>query len=110
MANLWDSIKKYYETIGRMYHVSPGLFVLIHIVATPLFIASAAWIVNNFRRKKSLYLPVIVSILIFNAANIYLILFGKNLPLYLFVIIAFSTILSAYISFKRIKRKSTAIK
>ena len=101
----WDAIIDYYKTIGERYSVNPGLFVGIHIVATPLFILATAWIVHNYRLKKSITIPVVVAIFIFNAANIYLITAGKNIPWWIYTIVAITTIISGYFSFKKIRKK-----
>jgi hypothetical protein len=81
MQNLWEAVKDYYISLGENYKVNPVIFLVIHVIATPLFIATVGWIVRNYRAKKSLVLPVIISTLIFNAANIYLVIAGKNISL-----------------------------
>ena len=76
----WETIKNYYITLRERYEVDPLLFVGIHVVATPLFAGSVWWIVFNKRKKHSILLPSIVAAFIFNAANIYLIIYGRNIP------------------------------
>ena len=105
MFQIWELIKKYYTTLGRAYHVNPIIFVGIHVIATPIFILSVAWLVRNFRLKKDIILPIIVTTLVFNAANIYLVIFGRNIPWYIFTILAVTTIISGIFSFIKIKDK-----
>ena len=102
---MWDAIKEYYTTIGNKYHVDPVIFLGIHIVATPLFIFASAWIVKKYKKKKSIFLPAVTSVLIFNAANIYLILFGENIPWYIYFILALTSIITGYLSILKIKNK-----
>ena len=106
----WDAIKHYYITIGEKYQVDPLLFVGIHVVATPLFAAAVAWIIYNKKQKKSLVLPSLVAIFIFNAANIYLIIFGKDIPFYIYAIVGTTAIISGYFTFKKIRKKVYSIK
>jgi hypothetical protein len=105
MQNLWEAVKDYYISLGENYKVNPVIFLVIHVIATPLFIANVGWIVRNYRAKKSLVLPVIISTLIFNAANIYLVIAGKNIPLWIYAILIITTIISGYFSIKKVKKK-----
>ncbi len=102
---MWELIKEYYISIGKKYQVDPIIFVGIHIIATPLFIAAVAWIVRNYKKKKSIFIPAVVAAFIFNAANIYLITFGKNIPVWIYIIIGTTTIISGYFSVKKIQHK-----
>lgn len=105
MQNIWEVIKNYYFTLGKNYHVDSAIFLGIHVAATPLFLIAAAWLVKNYRQKKSILLPVIVAVLIFNAANIYLVIAGKNIEWWIYTILAATTIVSGYFSYKKIHKK-----
>lgn len=103
--NWWTTIVDYYKTIGEKYSVDPVIFVGIHIVATPLFAASVWWIVHNRKTGRSIIVPVIIATLVFNAANIYLIVNGKDIPWWIYGIVAATTILSSFITIKKIKAR-----
>lgn len=105
MQNIWEAIKNYYITLGENYKVNPLIFLGIHVAATPLFIASVAWLIHWYKKKKDIILPIIVSFLIFNAANIYLVIFGKNLPWWIYGLLLATTLISGYFSYKKIRRK-----
>ncbi|MEO5501111.1 MAG: hypothetical protein ABIR31_06695 [Ginsengibacter sp.] len=105
MQNIWEAIKNYYTTLGGNYKVNPLIFFGIHVAATPLFIASVAWLIHWYRQKKEIILPVIVSFLIFNSANIYLVVFGKNIPWWIYSLLLTTTLISGYFSYKKIKNK-----
>ena len=105
MQNIWQAIKNYYISLGKNYHVNPVLFLGIHVVATPLFVLSVAWMVKNYRHKKSILWPVILSVFIFNVANIYLVIFGKKIPWWIYTILGITTIISGYFSYKKVRRK-----
>ncbi len=102
---MWEAIKEYYTTIGEKYQVNTFVFVAIHVIATTLFIATVAWIVRNYKKKKSIIIPAVVAGLIFNAANIYLVISGKNIPVWIYAIIIVTTIISGYFSVKKIQHK-----
>lgn len=102
---LWHNIVEYYKTIGLNYHVNPVVFVGIHVAATPLFAACIGWIVYNKKKKKSILLPSLMAVFIFNAASIYLIIKGRSIPIFVYCIVALSALVSGYFSYKRIKKR-----
>ncbi len=105
MLHIWEVIKNYYTNIGYKYHVNPVIFLGIHIVATPFFLLSVAWLIKNYRQKKELVLPATVSVFIFNAANIYLVIAGKNIPWWIYIFLVITTIISGYFSFLEARKK-----
>ena len=105
MHNIWEAIKNYYMALGEKYKVNPLIFLGIHVVATPLFIVSVAWIIHWYRRKKEIILPIIFSFLVFNSANIYLVVFGKNIPWWIYGLLLATTLISGYYSYTKIRKK-----
>ncbi len=105
MQLVWENIKNYYLTLGKNYHVNPIIFLAIHIIATPLFVLSVAWLVRSYRKKKDIIFPALAAVFIFNAANIYLVLFGKNIPWWVYAVLAVTTIISSYFAYKKIRKK-----
>lgn len=105
----WDAVKQYYIILGEKYSVDPLLFVGIHVVATPLFAAAVAWIIYNRKKKRPLLLPSIAAAFIFNAANIYLIVVGKNIPWWIYGIVGLTTVISTYFTVRKIRKRITAI-
>jgi len=105
MMGWWDAIVNYYKEIGERYSVDPVLFVGIHVIATPLFAAAVWWIIYNKKKHRSLLTPVVVATLIFNAANIYLIAVGKNIPWWIYAIVGGTTLISSYFTVKRVRKR-----
>ena len=103
--NWWHQIVDYYKTLGEKFNVDPGIFVGIHITATPLFAAAVSWIIYNGKKKRSLVVPVIVATLIFNSANIYLVVMGKNIPWWIYALLCLTTLFTGYFSFRNIREK-----
>ena len=103
--NWWHSIVNYYKAIGERFHVDPLIFVGIHIVATPVFAGVVWWIIYRKKNNKSLVLPVFAAVLVFNAANIYLIFFGENLPVWIYFFVGTTTLVSGYFTIQKIRKK-----
>ena len=102
MPNIWESIKYYYTALAANYHINPLVFMCIHLIGTPLFIASISWLLRNYRLKKSLVLPVLISLIIYNVGNVYLVVWGKNIGWYIYAIIGATTVISGYFTYKKI--------
>ncbi|MDQ3046041.1 MAG: hypothetical protein M3R27_00735 [Bacteroidota bacterium] len=108
MNEIWNTIKEYYLSLGEKYMVDPMIFVGIHIAATPVFLGAVAWLVRNKTKKKSLLLPGLAAFLSFNAANIYLVCVGRNIPLWVYLLLGGTTILSGWFSIRKIREKMHA--
>ncbi|HMH23579.1 MAG TPA: hypothetical protein VK563_17455 [Puia sp.] len=102
---IWEFIKEHYILIAKTYGVDPAVFIGIHIVVTPIFILSVSWLVRNYRQKKNTVLPALVTIALYNIANVYVIVYGKSIPWYIYAIIAASTLLTGYFSIVSIRNK-----
>ena len=105
----WNAIIQYYKAIGEKFHVNPVVFVGIHIVATPVFALAAWWIIYRKRKRQSLAIPVFAAVLVFNAANLYLIIFGQGIPFWIYAFVGFTTLLSGYFTAKKIRKKMDAV-
>ena len=103
MQHIWDLITYHYSALAANYHVDPITFMCIHLVGTPVFILSIGWIIKNYRQKKSMVLPAIVSLIIYNVGNVYLIICGKNIGWYIYTIIAVTSMISGFFTYKKIR-------
>lgn len=105
MGRIWEFIKEHYVHIAGTYGVDPAIFIGIHVIVTPIFILSVSWLIRNYRSGKDTLLPAIVTIVLYNIANVFLVVCGKNIPWYIYGIIAATTLVTGYFSFVRIMTK-----
>ena len=87
------------------YNVNPVIFASIYIGAIPFFTGSVAWLVRNIRRSKSIFLPLICTALTFTSAYIYLIIVGRNVPFWVYLIIAAMILYGAIATYRKIRSK-----
>ncbi len=109
MQNIWEAVKNYYIALGKNYHVDPLIFLGIHIIATPLFIFSLAWLIKNYPQKEIYSLAGNYCGIYFNAANNYLVTFGTNIPWWIYTLLVVTTIISSFFSYKKVRKKITAV-
>ena len=103
MHHIWITIKYYYAALAENYQVNPIIFMCIHLVGTPVFIFSISWLIRNYQQKKSIVLPVIVSLIIYNVGNVYLIICGKNIGWYIYTTIGATSMISGFFTYKKIR-------
>ena len=81
---------RWFYSLGENYGVNPLIFGAIYVGAIPFFSLSIAWLVKNYRQKKSIVLPALSAMFFFISAYIYLIFAGKNVPVWVYAICHFT--------------------
>lgn len=107
MEDLFQISKDWFLSLGEVYGVNPIIFGSIYVGAIPFFTFSIAWLVKNYRQKKSIVLPALLSVFFFISAYLYLIIVGKNVPIWVYLVIVMLIVMGAYSTFKKIKSKIT---
>jgi ABC-type Co2+ transport system permease subunit len=85
---VWEAFKEWFLSLGPKYGVNPIIFGVIYVGAIPFFTLSVAWLIRNLRQKKSVVLPVLAASFCFVSAYLYLIVAGKNIPLWVYGLLA----------------------
>jgi len=106
MQQWWETFKDWFLSLGENYGVNPYIFGSIYIGAIPFFFLCLAWTVRNIRNKKPFVIPVLLTGLCFISAYVYLIIVGKNIPVWVYVFIAVMVLYGVYSTFKKIKSKT----
>ncbi|MBO6793795.1 MAG: hypothetical protein JJ895_07790 [Balneolaceae bacterium] len=105
ILTLWDSVKE----LGVEHNVNPILFAILYVGSIPPYIGSMAWIVRNHRKQKAINVPVISTLFFFIMPALYVLIFGRNVAWWVYVIIALLIGYSSYTLYKKIREKiSTA--
>jgi CHASE2 domain-containing sensor protein len=94
-------------SLGDKYNVNPYIFGGIYIGAIPLFFLCLSWSARNIRNKKPLVIPVLLTGLCFISAYLYLIIAGKNIPVWVFVFIAVLVGYGIFSTYKKIKGQTS---
>ncbi|MEE9431539.1 MAG: hypothetical protein V3V16_10890 [Melioribacteraceae bacterium] len=99
----FETIKIWFMSLGEEYGVNPIIFGAIYIAAIPFFTLSIAWLVKSFRNKKSILLPMISSGFFFISAYLYLIIAGKNVPIWVYSFIVLLVVFGGFTTIKKVK-------
>ncbi len=99
----WDLFKDWFLGLGGKYNVNPIVFGAIYLGAIPFFSLSLIWLVKNIKRKKPIYIPVLLTGFFFISAYLYLIVVGKNIPLWVYVFISVMIAYGVYATIAKVK-------
>ncbi len=106
MEGWWEIFKEWFLSLGTRYGVNPYIFGGIYIGAIPFFFLCLAWTVKKIRKKKPFVIPVLLTGLCFISAYLYLVIAGKNIPVWVYIFIAVMVAYGVYSTIKKIKDKS----
>ncbi len=102
---MWEAFKQWFLSLGPEYGVDPIIFGSIYVGAIPFFTLSLAWLVKNIRSKKSIVLPVLSTGFFFVSAYLYLVIVGRNIPLWVYAFMVGLIIFGLYSTIKKIKKR-----
>ena len=98
-------MKEWFMGLGEAYHVNPIIFGSIYVGAIPFFFLSLRWLVKSIKRKTSVVIPVLLTGFFFVSAYLYLIIAGRNIPLWVYFFIAAMVIYGVYSTIKKVRHK-----
>ena len=89
--------------LGERYNVNPIIFGSIYVGAIPFFTASIAWLVRNLRRRRSIMAPVLSASFFFVSAYLYLVVVGRDIPLWVYFFVGGMVISGVFSTLKKIR-------
>ena len=102
----WELFKTWFLSLGEKYNVNPYIFGGIYLGAIPFFLLSLYRTIKNIRNKKPFVLPALLTGFFFISAYLYLIIVGKNIPVWVYVFIAILVGYGIYSTLKKIREKA----
>ncbi len=103
---MWEAFTEWFLSLGDQYGVNPIIFGSIYVGAIPFFTLSVARLVQNLRRKKSIVLPTLSASFFFISAYLYLLVVGRNIPLWVYAFIAAMVAFGIYSTIKKIRTQA----
>jgi Protein of unknown function, DUF547 len=89
--------------LGKKYNVNPVIFGGIYLGAIPFFTLCVGWLISNLRRKKSVVLPVLAASFFFISAYLYLLILGRNIPAWVYLLIGAMIGVGTYSTFRKVR-------
>lgn len=101
----FEAIQNWFLSLGTEYGVNPLIFGAIYVGAIPFFSLSIGWLIQNYRKGKSVVLPALAAMFFFISAYIYLIFAGKNVPVWVYGAVVLLIIVGAYSTVKKVRKQ-----
>ncbi|CAM3568506.1 hypothetical protein DESA109040_16720 [Deinococcus saxicola] len=104
LQSLIDWISMTTVILSEQYGVNPVIFGLLYFGTMPLFALSVAWWIRSFRRGESPFLPAAVTGVLFISAYLYVLVAGRNLPVWVYFFMAAMLTLGVLSTWKQLKK------
>ena len=98
----WQAFREWFLELGDQYNVNPYIFGSIYIGAIPFFLICLHWTIKNIRNGRPIVLPLMLTGLCFISAYLYLIVVGRNIRSWVYILIGVMIIYGVYSTFKKI--------
>ena len=105
MAELFETVKIWFLSLGENYGVNPIIFGSIYVGAIPFFTLSIGWIVRNYKKGKTIILPSLSATFFFISAYLYLIVAGRNVPDWVYLVVVAMVGVGAYSTINKVRGK-----
>ncbi len=105
----WETFKDWFLSLGEKYNVNPFIFGGIYLGAIPFFFISLSWTIKNIKKKRPVVLPILLTCFFFILAYLYLLIAGKNIPVWVYFFIALMIGYGIFSAVKRVKSKTKKI-
>jgi 4-hydroxybenzoate polyprenyltransferase len=92
-------------SLGAGYGVNPYVFASIYVGAIPFFFLSIGWLVRRARASRSTVVPTLCAGFCFISAYLYLAIAGRDIPLWVWIMLAALVIYGAWSSIRDTRRK-----
>ena len=103
-AGLWARTRAWFLGLGQSYGVNPLIFGAIYVGAIPFFAASIAWLIRNLKNRRPVAWPLLSAGFFFVSAYLYLIVAGKNIPVWVYLFIAAMAVFGIVSTVRKIRK------
>ena len=102
---MWDAFREWFLSLGADYGVNPLIFGAIYVGAIPFFTLSLGWTIRNLSRKRPAALPAFLTGFFFISAYLYLLVAGRGIPVWVYVVICAFVVFGALSTVRKVRRK-----
>ncbi len=100
-----DALLEWFLGLGAQYGVNPLVFGAIYVGAIPFFTLCLGWTIRNLRRKQPASLPAFLTGFFFISAYLYLIIAGRGIPAWVYIVIVGLVVFGAVSTVRKVRRR-----
>ena len=90
--------------LGEQYGVDPVVYAVLYVGAAPLLFVSLGWLIRSTRRHESVLGPAVASVFFFSVPTLYLIIAGRELPAWVYAVLAVLAGIGAVITVRHVRK------
>jgi hypothetical protein len=109
MSDYLTLFKDWIVNLGEEHNVDPLVLGGLYLTSKVLLFSFLAWTIKCFRAKKPILAPLIAAATGFSLPYIYLVIAGRNLSIWVYVLIGAIFILGAFSIWKKITAKEKPV-
>ncbi|MEJ7626222.1 MAG: hypothetical protein WKF35_05125 [Ferruginibacter sp.] len=102
----WETFTEWFLSLGEKYNVNPYIFGGIYIGAIPFFFICLTWTIKNIKKKKPVVIPLLLTGLFFISAYLYLLIAGRNIPVWVYGLILLMIGYGIFSAVKKVRDKT----
>ena len=102
----FSTFSDWFMSLGGQYGVNPIIFGSLYVGSIPFFTLSLGWVIKNIRKGRPITLPVILTGIFFISAYLYLVVVGKNIPFWVYLVIVAMIVFGVASIINRLRQSS----
>ena len=75
------------QLLGLRHNVDPLVFAVLYVASIPPYILCLGWLINAYRRKKAIALPLVLTLIFFILPASYILMFGRDVAWWVYLVI-----------------------
>lgn len=103
MADFFMLIKEWIIALGEKHEVDPLLLGCLYLVSKVSFVFFIGWAIKNLKAKKAIMMPLLLASVSFSIPYLYLVIAGRNIPVWVYVFIVLVFMYGGYNIWKKLK-------
>ena len=110
MHEYLEMFKDWVITLGEKHGVNPLFLGSLYLVSKVCLFSFLGWVVKNIRAKKPFVLPLLLACISFCVPYTYIIIFGRNISIWVYLFIGLTFCYGIYTVWKVITAKPAELK
>ncbi|MBE9586395.1 hypothetical protein IM792_18220 [Mucilaginibacter sp. JRF] len=108
MQEYFSDFTDWLTSFGDEYDVDPLTLGILYLISKPSFIGCLIWTANRARLKAPVLVPILFSAMAFSIPYVYIIIAGRNIPVWVYIFIACMFVYGAYTIRKKLSERASA--
>lgn len=105
MQEYFIDFSEWLTALGEEYDVDPLTLGILYFISKPFFIGCLIWTAARARLKAPVLMPILFSAIAFSIPYTYIIIAGRNIPLWVYFFIGAMFVYGAYTIRKKLVNK-----